>query len=78
MLDTSSAEYKKTQRLFEKTQTLRRGENRAKQELQDKLDGLLQIRELAESGDYKKQVESEINHLKRILAVSQDIEKKMR
>ena len=76
-LDISSFEYKRTQRIFEKVQTLRHAENRAKQKLQDKLDELLQIRELEEPDDYKKYVESEINHLERILAVSQDIEKKM-
>lgn len=76
-LDISSFEYKRTQRIFKKVQTLRHAENRAKQKLQDILEELLQIRELEEPDDHKKYVESEINHLERILAVSQDIKKKM-
>lgn len=54
-------------------------ENQAKEELQNKLEQLLQERELVEEEcDYKKDIESEIKHLERILTVSQDIEKKMR
>jgi len=68
-------EYKKTQRLLNKAQALRCAENKAKEKLQEKLDGLLQIRELEDPGDYRDYIEAEINHLKKILPDSDDIKK---
>ena len=40
-----------------------------------KLDELLQQREVVDSGDYKEYIESEINHLQKVLIDSQDIKK---
>ncbi len=81
-LDTSSVEYEKNLRLLKKVQTLRLSENKAKEALKEHLDELLQTRELLnaepeESGNYRNYVESEIKHLEKIVAGSQDIEKKM-
>ena len=77
-LDITSAEYKSTQKLLKKAQTLRCAENSAKQKLQDKLDELLKLSEIIEPGDYKKSIDTEIRHLQKILATSQDIKSKSR
>ena len=67
-----------SQKLLNKIKNLRIRENKSKEKMHNKLEQLLQQRELIEESDYKKYIESEINHLERILKISQDIEKKKR
>lgn len=74
-LDTFSVEYKRTLKLFEKVQNNRLYEKRAKQKLQDKLNELLQRRELEEPGEYRERIETEIDHIQKILPNSYDIKK---
>ncbi len=74
-LDVSSVKYKKTYQLLEKVKKLRQVEFFSKQKMQAKLDELLQQREVVDSVDYKEYIESEINHLQKVLIDSQDIKK---
>lgn len=74
-LDVSSVKFKKTHQLLEKVKKLRQVEFFSKQKMQAKLDELLQQREVVDSVDYKEYIESEINHLQKVLIDSQDIKK---
>lgn len=74
-LDVSSVKSKKTHQLLEKVKKLRQVEFFSKQKMQAKLDELLQQREVVDSVDYKEYIESEINHLQKVLIDSQDIKK---
>ena len=74
-LDVSSVKSKKTHQLLEKVKNLRQVEFFSKQKMQAKLDELLQQREVVDSVDYKEYIESEINHLQKVLIDSQDIKK---
>ena len=67
-LEPSSKEYKKHKNLYNKIKRLRACENRSKEELENKLEQLLQQVEVLEKGDYKKHIEDEINHLQNILS----------
>lgn len=71
-LDTSSPIYKKAQRQMDKISNLRRRENFAKEKMHAKLEQLLYEKELTESEEYRKVLESEINHLQKILIDQQD------
>lgn len=77
-LENSSNMNNNSQKLLNKIKNLRIRENKSKEKMHNKLEQLLQQRELIEESDYKKYIESEINHLERILKISQDIEKKKR
>ncbi len=63
----NSSTIKKNQRLLEKVNTLRQAESLSKQEMQNKLDSLLQQKEIETSIEYKTLLESEISHLQKIL-----------
>ena len=69
-LDPSSTEYRKKQNVLKKIKCLRISEARSKEELKIKLKQLLQQAEVVELGDYKKYIETEINHLQNILGES--------
>ena len=69
-LDPSSTEYRKKQYVLKKIKRLRISEARSKEELKIKLKQLLQQAEVVELGDYKKYIETEINHLQNILGES--------
>lgn len=71
-LDASSQIYKKAQRQMDKVSNLRRRENFAKEKMHAKLEQLLYEKELTESEEYRKVLESEINHLQKILIDQQD------
>lgn len=73
-LDISSTKYKRTRKLLDKAETLRKVETLAKQKMQAKLDGLLQQREAEDNEDYKNSLETEISHLQGIIE-SQDVKK---
>lgn len=77
-LEPNSAQLKKLKKQLEKISNMRLGENRAKENLHNKLEQLLQEREFCEPGDYKNSIEDEISHIQKIIFGSQDIEKKIR
>lgn len=73
-LDISSTKYKRTHKLLDKAETLRKVETLSKQKMQAKLNSLLQQREVEDNEDYKNSLEVEINHLQGILE-PQDVKK---
>lgn len=79
--DISSSELSKTNRLLQKVSSWQYGAVKAKEKLHNKLEQLLEERELielekGENRDYKNYLESEIHHLKGILSPPQDVAKK--
>lgn len=69
-LDESSPKYKRYKKLLEKVQIMIKRESITRQKLHDKLNQLLERLELEESEEHKKYLESEINHLKKVIETS--------
>lgn len=66
-LDDSSLEYKKAKKLLEKVKVMKNRELMARSKQQEKLNELLERLELESDEEYRKKLEEEIKHLKKVL-----------
>lgn len=80
-LDVSSPEYKKANRLLNKARIWQEAANKAKEQLHNKLESLLQQRDLEDEDmpdNYKNYLNSEIHHLQGILPATQSVTKNVK
>lgn len=80
-LDVSSPEYKKANRLLNKAMIWQDAANKAKEQLHNKLESLLQQRDLEDEDmpdNYKNYLNSEIHHLQGILPATQSVTKNVK
>ena len=75
-VEASSIQLKKLKRNLEKISSLRQSEKKAKEKMHEKLEQLLQEKELIEPGEYKDSIEAEISHIQKIVMASKENEKK--